>query len=46
MQLAKGYSTGDTGVHLWEINGEEHRVLFSNLQEHLRALSGSSKATK
>ena len=28
-------STGDTGVHLWVINGNERGIIFSNKQEHL-----------
>lgn len=27
--------TGDTGMHLWGMSGNERRVLFANRQEHL-----------
>lgn len=30
--------TGDTGIHLWQVKGQERRILFSNYQEHLRDL--------
>jgi 2,3-bisphosphoglycerate-dependent phosphoglycerate mutase len=30
------FSTGDTGVHLWKIEGTERRVLFSNSTAHLK----------
>ena len=32
-------STGDTGVHLWKINGSERRIVFLNKQEHLLELA-------
>ena len=28
-------NTGDTGVHLWKLNGNEKRIIFSNKQDHL-----------
>ena len=28
-------NTGDTGVHLWRLNGNEKRIIFSNKQDHL-----------
>lgn len=28
-------STGDTGIHLWKVSGNERRILFLNKQEHL-----------
>lgn len=28
----------DTGIHLWQVNGDERRILFSNRQDHLAAL--------
>jgi len=28
-------STGDTGVHLWKVSGNERRIIFLNKQEHL-----------
>ena len=28
-------STGDTGIHLWKITGNERRIMFLNKQEHL-----------
>lgn len=31
-------STGDTGIHLWKVNGNERRIIFSNKQEHLLGL--------
>jgi len=30
-----GIKTGDTGVHLWRIEGKHRRILFSNSQAHL-----------
>jgi len=30
------YPTGDTGIHLWEIDGNNRRILASNLMEHLQ----------
>lgn len=30
--------TGDTGVHLWNVNGNERGILFSNSQEHILKL--------
>lgn len=27
--------TGDTGLHLWEVDGEKRTIIFSNSQEHL-----------
>lgn len=32
-------NTGDTGIHLWEINGNERRIIFLNKQEHLLGLN-------
>ncbi|QUH19328.1 histidine phosphatase family protein [Alkaliphilus sp. B6464] len=29
-------SSGDTGVHLWQINNDKKIVMFTNIQEHLR----------
>lgn len=29
-------ATGDTGVHLWRIDGSRRRIVFTNAQEHLR----------
>lgn len=34
-----GISTGDTGIHLWKIQGDERRIIFSNKQEHLLELN-------
>lgn len=31
-------STGDTGIHLWKVNRDERRIIFSNKQEHLIGL--------
>lgn len=31
-------STGDTGIHLWKINGSDRRIIFLNKQEHLLGL--------
>lgn len=31
-------STGDTGIHLWKINGSDRRIIFINKQEHLLGL--------
>lgn len=31
-------STGDTGVHLWKMNGHERGIIFLNNQEHLLTL--------
>jgi 2,3-bisphosphoglycerate-dependent phosphoglycerate mutase len=30
-----GISTGDTGIHLWEVKGNKRRIIFLNKQEHL-----------
>ena len=30
-------ATGDTGIHLWRIDGSRKRIVFSNAQEHLRS---------
>lgn len=30
--------TGDTGIHLWEVKGNERRIIFLNRQEHLLKL--------
>ncbi|NGZ75650.1 histidine phosphatase family protein [Saccharibacillus alkalitolerans] len=30
-------ATGDTGVHLWRIDGSRKRIVFTNAQEHLRS---------
>lgn len=30
--------TGDTGIHLWQVKGQERRILFTNYQEHLREI--------
>lgn len=27
--------TGDTGIHLWQVDGQKRSVIFSNKQEHL-----------
>lgn len=32
-------STGDTGIHLWEVKDMERRIIFSNKQEHLLKLN-------
>lgn len=32
-------STGDTGVHLWKVDGNERRIIFLNKQEHLLGLN-------
>jgi 2,3-bisphosphoglycerate-dependent phosphoglycerate mutase len=29
---------GDTGVHLWHLNGRERKIIFNNYQEHIRDL--------
>ncbi|MDO3410842.1 histidine phosphatase family protein [Saccharibacillus sp. CPCC 101409] len=29
-------ATGDTGIHLWRIDGSRRRIVFTNAQEHLR----------
>lgn len=29
-------STGDTGIHLWRVNGAQRSLVFANYQEHLR----------
>lgn len=29
-------ATGDTGIHLWRIDGSRKRIVFANAQEHLR----------
>ena len=29
---------GDTGVHLWHINGRERKIIFNNCQEHISDL--------
>jgi 2,3-bisphosphoglycerate-dependent phosphoglycerate mutase len=31
-------SSGDTGIHLWGIDGDQRKILFSNYQEHIREL--------
>ncbi|MBU5427451.1 histidine phosphatase family protein [Tissierella pigra] len=33
-------STGDTGIHLWKVSGNERRIIFLNKQEHLLKLNG------
>lgn len=30
-------ATGDTGIHLWRIDGSRKRIVFMNAQEHLRS---------
>jgi len=30
--------SGDTGIHLWKINGNERKIIFTNYQEHIRDL--------
>ncbi|GGN91097.1 histidine phosphatase family protein [Saccharibacillus kuerlensis] len=30
-------ATGDTGIHLWRIEGSRKRIVFTNAQEHLRS---------
>lgn len=30
--------TGDTGIHLWQVQGRERRIVFSNYQEHIHNL--------
>ncbi len=30
------YPTGDTGIHLWEIDGDNRKTIFSNSQIHLK----------
>lgn len=32
-------STGDTGIHLWKVSGNERRIIFLNKQEHLLKLN-------
>lgn len=32
-------STGDTGIHLWKINGNDRRIIFLNKQEHLLVMN-------
>jgi 2,3-bisphosphoglycerate-dependent phosphoglycerate mutase len=34
-----GISTGDTGIHLWKVKGNERRIIFLNKQEHLLELN-------
>ncbi|MCQ4087063.1 histidine phosphatase family protein [Saccharibacillus sp. JS10] len=29
-------ATGDTGIHLWRIDGSRRRIIFMNAQDHLR----------
>lgn len=36
-------STGDTGVHLWRIQGNERVIIFSNKQEHLLELHSENR---
>lgn len=31
-------SSGDTGIHLWKVKGNERRVVFANYQGHLEGL--------
>lgn len=31
-------STGDTGIHLWKVDGDMRRIEFANSLEHLRGL--------
>lgn len=31
-------ASGDTGVHLWRVNDNDRRVIFTNYQEHIRDL--------
>lgn len=31
-------SSGDTGIHLWKINGNERNIMFTNYQEQIRNL--------
>lgn len=35
-----GFSTGDTGVHLWEVQGNRRMVRFANSTFHTAALEG------
>ncbi|OZV13772.1 histidine phosphatase family protein [Tissierella sp. P1] len=32
-------STGDAGMHLWKVSGNERRIIFLNKQEHLLRLN-------
>ena len=31
-------ASGDTGIHLWQVNGQERKIKFMNFQEHIRDL--------
>lgn len=31
-------STGDTGIHLWQVNNTDRRIIYKNYQEHIRDL--------
>lgn len=34
--------TGDTGMHLWRLDGNERSILFANRQGHLHGLNGTA----
>jgi len=38
--------TGDTGIHLWEVKGNERRIIFLNRQEHLLKLRNLKSTNK
>ena len=43
LSSAVGISTGDTGIHHWQVNGEERRIRFLNSLAHLDGLSAGER---
>lgn len=38
LEMETSLSSGDTGIHLWQVNGRERKIIFTNYQEHIRDL--------
>ena len=38
MEFDVSVASGDTAVHLWQVQGRNRRIIFTNYQEHIRDL--------